>query len=221
LKNITNQINFVFLKKYFLLILNYNVMDLSELLNSPIGQSLINGVAGKFGMDENQAANAVKTAVPVILGGLGKNAQSQEGAESLNRALESKHDGSLLDNLTGMFQSNTDQLEQDGGGILGHIFGDKVEAVQSGVAQKSGISMDKIGPLLSTLAPVVMAYLGKQKQESNVGAGGLGDLLGGMLGGGGAQQKSGGGIMGMITGMLDKDKDGSALDDIFDMFTKK
>lgn len=194
-------------------------MELSELLNSSIGKSIISGIAGKFGMDENEATSAVKTAVPVILGGLGKNAQSQEGAESLNRALENKHDGSLLDNLTDMFQSNSDELQQDGSGILGHIFGDKVGAVETGVAQKAGISMDKVGPLLSSLAPVVMAYLGKQKNQNNVGAGGLGDLLGGLLGG--SQKKSGGGLMGMITGMLDKDKDGSALDDIFDMFTKK
>ena len=52
-------------------------------------------------------------------------------------------------------------------------------------------------------------------------AGGLGDLLGGLLGGGQQQQSAGGGLFDMISGMLDKDKDGSALDDIFDMFTKK
>ena len=32
------------------------------------------------------------------------------------------------------------------------------------------------------LAPVVMGYIGQQKQQSNVGAGGTGDLLGGILG---------------------------------------
>jgi hypothetical protein len=32
------------------------------------------------------------------------------------------------------------------------------------------------------LAPVIMGYIGKEKQQNNVGAGGLGDLLGGILG---------------------------------------
>ena len=193
-------------------------MDLSSLLNGPIGQSVISGIAGQLGMDQNQAANAVNAAVPVILGGLSKNAQSAEGAESLNNALESKHDGGLLDNIVGMFQNNPQELQQDGGGILGHIFGGNQGAVENAVAQKTGISMDKIGPLLAMLAPIVMAYLGKQKSQNNVNAGGLGDLIGGMLGGG--SQSSGGGIMGMVTGLLDKDKDGSALDDILGMFTK-
>ena len=49
-------------------------MDLSELLNSSIGQSIVKSVAGQFGLDESQAASAVNTAVPVILGGLNKNA---------------------------------------------------------------------------------------------------------------------------------------------------
>ena len=197
-------------------------MDLSELLNSSIGQSIVKSVAGQFGLDESQAASAVNTAVPVILGGLNKNAQTPEGAESLNSALESKHDGSLLDNLGGLLSGNMGDFLQDGGGILGHVFGDKVGAVENGVAQKTGISTDKIGPIISMLAPIVMAYLGKQKSQSNVSAGGLGDLLGGLLGGGGSAQSSGGGgLMDMVTGLLDKDKDGSALDDILGMFSKR
>ncbi len=195
-------------------------MNLSDLLNSSIGQSIVESVAGQFGLDKNQASAAVNTAIPVILGGLNKNVQTPEGAESLNNALESKHDGSLLDNLGSILSGGTGDLLQDGGGILGHVFGNNVSAVENGVAQKTGISMDKIGPIIKMLAPVVMAYLGKEKSTNNVNAGGLGDLLGGILGGG-QQKSSGGGIFDMISGMLDKDKDGSPLDDILDMFMKK
>lgn len=196
-------------------------MDISELLNSPAGKSIVESMSAKLGMDKKQATKAVNTAIPVILGGLNRNAKTPEGAESLNRALESKHDGSLLDNLSDILQGNSDELVKDGEGILGHVFGSDVNVVQKGIAQKTGISMDKAGPLLSSLAPVVMAYLGKQKKQTNVGAGGLGDLLGGLLGGVGTKKKQSGGILGMITGLLDKDKDGSAIDDILDMLTKK
>ena len=196
-------------------------MNLSDLLNSSVGQSIVKSVAGQFGLDEYQASAAVNTAIPVILGGLNKNVQTPEGAESLNNALESKHDGSLLDNLGGILGGNVGDLLQDGGGILGHVFGNNVPAVESGVAQKKGISMDKIGPIIKMLAPVDMAYHGKEKSSNNANAGGLSDLLGGLLGGGQPQQSAGGGHFDMIAGRRDKDKDGSALDDIFDMFTKK
>ncbi len=196
-------------------------MDISELLNSPAGKSIVENMSAKLGMDKKQATKAVNTAIPVILGGLNRNAKTPEGAESLNRALESKHDGSLLDNLSDILQGNSDELVKDGEGILGHVFGSDVNVVQQGIAQKTGISMDKAGPLLSSLAPVVMAYLGKQKKQTNAGAGGLGDLLGGLLGSVGTKKKQSGGILGMITGLLDKDKDGSAVDDILEMLTKK
>ena len=141
-------------------------------------------------------------------------------AESLNRAIESKHDGSLLDNLSGILQGHTQELQQDGDGILGHVFGNKRSAVEQGISNKTGVSSSKIGPLLSTLAPIVMAYLGKEKRQTSTNAGGLGDLLGGLMGGA-KQSRSGGGIMDLISGALDKDGDGDAMDDILDMFSKK
>jgi len=73
-------------------------MDITELLNSSLGQSIIQNVASQFGLDQKEASGAVSAAIPTILAGMTKNAQSKEGAESLNRAIESKHDGSLLDN---------------------------------------------------------------------------------------------------------------------------
>lgn len=194
-------------------------MDISDLLSSTMGQSIVRSVAGQLGMDEKEASGAVNVAIPAILAGMTRNVQSQDGAASLNSALESKHDGSLLDNLSGMLQGNTQELLSDGDGILGHVFGNKRATIEQGIAQKSGISANKIGPLLSILAPIVMAYLGKEKRQTNTGSGGLGGLLGGILDGA-AQQKgsSGGGLMDMLGGMLDKDGDGNPLNDLLGGF---
>ena len=189
------------------------------MLNSAIGQSIVRNVAGQLGVDENQASSAVSMAIPAILAGMTRNAQSQDGAASLNKALESKHDGSLLENLSGMLQGHTSELQSDGDGILGHVFGNNRTAVEQGIAKKSGINLSKIGPLLAILAPIVMAYLGKEKRQTNTGAGGLGDLLGGLLGGATQQRStSGGGLMDMLGGILDKDGDGNPLDDLLGGF---
>lgn len=194
-------------------------MDLSELLNSPVGQSIVKSVAGQFGMNEKDASGVVNMAVPAILAGMTRNAQSRDGAESLDKALESKHDGSLLNNLSGILQGRTQELQQDGDGILGHVFGNNLASVEQGISQKTGVSMNKIGPLLAILAPIVMAYLGKEKRQTNTGAGGLGDLLGGLLGGATQQRSgSGGGIMDMLGSALDKDGDGNPLNDLLGGF---
>jgi len=197
-------------------------MNINDLLNSGAGQQIVANISQQFGLDQSQATSAVQAALPMILGGLGRNAQNEQGAESLNNAL-SQHDPSVLDNVQGFF-GNASSAQNEGSKILGHIFGDKVSTVENGVAQSSGISMAKIGPIIAMLAPLVMSYLNKQKQSNNVTqSGGLGDLIGGLAGsmGGGNTTAQGGGLIGMVTGFLDKDKDGSVIDDIMGMFGKK
>ena len=188
-------------------------MNLSELLNSPMGKTIVQSVAGQMGVDQKQASSVISLAIPSILAGMNRNVQSREGAVSLNNALESKHDGSLLDNLSGMLQGNASELQADGNGILGHVFGNKRADIEQGISIKSGVSLSKIGPMLALLAPVVMAYLGKEKRQTNTDAGGLGDLLG-QLAGATTQQKRSGGIMDMLGGILDRDGDGNPLNDL-------
>ena len=193
-------------------------MDLFELLNGPIGQTVINNVSRQLGMDERQAASAISIALPAILGGLQRNVQSQQGAQNLNNALnDARHDGSLLENIGSLLSGNSQTISQDGGKILEHIFGGNRPAVEQGISQKTGINLQKIGPLLALLAPIAMAYLGKEKRQANTNTGGLGDLLGGLLGGGQPQRQSGGGLMDMVSGLLDKNHDGNVLDDILGM----
>ena len=196
-------------------------MNINDLLNSGAGQQIVANISQQFGLDQSQAASAVQAALPMILGGLGRNAQNEQGAESLNNAL-AQHDPSVLDNVQGFF-GNASSAQNEGSKILGHIFGDKVSTVENGVAQSSGISMAKIGPIIAMLAPLVMSYLNKQKQSNNVTQSvGLGDLIGGLAGSmGGGNTSQGGGLIGMVTGFLDKDKDGNVIDDILGMFGKK
>lgn len=195
-------------------------MNISELLNSSIGQTIVKNAAGKLGMNTNEASSAVRTSLSTILAGMTRNSQSKEGAESLNKAIETKHDGSLLDNLSAMFQGDNENLQRDGDGILEHVFGSKREVIEQNISKKTGVNNDKISPLLSTLAPIVMAYLSKEKQQSNARAGDLNTLLSNLIGGS-QHSRSGGGVMDMISGVLDKDGDGDVMDDLLNMFGKK
>lgn len=193
-------------------------MDLSSLLSGPMGETILSTISSQLGLDKNQAAGAAKVAIPAILSGLNKNAQSEDGAKSLDKALE-KHDAGLLGNLIGMISGNSQDLLKDGGGILSHVFGDKLGEVEKDVSKKSGLSMSQVGSLMSILAPIVMSFLAKEKNDSKGGSGDLSSLIGGLLGGS-TKKSSGGGLLGAVSGMLDKNKDGSIIDDVFDMFKK-
>jgi hypothetical protein len=176
-------------------------MDLNSLLSGSIGQQIIGSVASKIGVDEGQAKTAVTSAVPMLLSALNKNAQNGN-AEGIANALE-KHDGSILDNLSGFLGQGGNQ--QDGQGILGHILGDKQQNVESAISQQSGLSTNQVTQVLAMVAPIVMGFLGKEKQAQGADSSGIQGLLGNLLGG----ATSGEGInLGVFEKMLDQDGDG-------------
>ncbi|RXM40560.1 hypothetical protein BOQ62_05365 [Chryseobacterium sp. CH21] len=152
-------------------------MSLIDLLTGNTGNQVAEQAENKFGISKNQVIALLAVATPLIISYLRNKSQDAKEAEALNSALDKDHNGSILDDA-----SQIESRQAEGGSILGHIFGDQKSNVENQLSQNTGISIDKIGPILAMLAPVVMGYIGQQKQQSNVGAGGLGDLLGGILG---------------------------------------
>ena len=184
-----------------------------DLLNSPTGKQIINGVSGQTGQSENATGSVLSMALPVLMGAMKKNAQTPDGAAGLMGALSGKHNGSILDNLGGLFEGGVDDdVMQDGAGILGHVLGGKQESVTSALSSKSGVDSGSVGNILKVAAPILMGVLGKQSRQSGVNdAGGLNNLLGGMLGGQPKQNQS------LIESLIDADGDGSILDDVAGM----
>ena len=191
------------------------MFSLQDLLGQQKGGEALSQISQQVGADPSAVSSVIQMALPSILGGLANNASSPQGAESLNNALEQDHDGGLLDNigsLGGMiFGGDSAPREADAGGILGHVLGGSQGPVVQQASQQSGLQSGQVAQIMMMLAPLVMAYLGRQKREQGVGADGLGGLLGGILGG--AQPS----IPQASGGILDRDGDGSSLDDIASM----
>jgi Uncharacterized conserved protein len=152
-------------------------MSLIDLLTGNTGNQVAAQAENKFGISRNQIIALLAVAAPLIISYLRNKSQDAKEAEALNNALDKDHDGSILDD-----SSQLEARQAEGGSILDHIFGGQKNTVENQLSQNTGISIDKIGPILAMLAPVIMGYIGKEKQQNNVGAGGLGDLLGGILG---------------------------------------
>ncbi len=186
---------------------------LLDLLNSPMGKQIISGVSGSTGQSESDTGNLLSMAMPVLMGAMKKNAQTPDGAAGLMGALSSKHDGSILDNLGGLFQGGVDEsVQKDGEGILGHLLGGNRPNVENALSQKSGMDAGSVAQILKVAAPILMGVLGKQTRQSNVSdSNGMNALLGSMLGGQPQENQS------LISSLLDADGDGSILDDVAGM----
>lgn len=203
------------------------MLSLQDLLGQQQGGEAIEQISQNVGADSSAVNTAIQAALPMLMGGLANNAATPEGAQSLNNALEQDHDGSILNNLGGLgsliFGGQQAQAppprQADAGGILGHIFGSQQGQVAQQVSNQSGLNMGQVAQILMMLAPLVMGYLGRQKQQQGVGADGLGGLLDGLLGQS-SPQSSGNAMMDMASGFLDSDQDGSAMDDIASMAMK-
>jgi hypothetical protein len=79
--------------------------------------------------------------------------------------------------------------------------------------------MSQVASLLQRFGPLLLALLAKKKKESNVNLDGLSGLTSALTNTY-SQSNEGGGIMGVMTQLLDSDKDGSIIDDIGTLFGK-
>ena len=195
------------------------MFSLQDLLGQQQGNEAIGEISQQVGAEPSAVNSAIQMALPMILGQLANNASTPDGAQSLDQALARDHaGGGILDNLGGLGGLIFGGAQQpaprqaDAGGILGHIFGNSQGQVAQQVSNNTGLNMGQVAQILMFLAPIVMGYLGRQKQEQNLDAGGLQNWLGGQQ-----QQIQQTGQGGFLNSMLDRDGDGNTMDDIASM----
>lgn len=170
-------------------------MDLTNLLGALTGNEAIGTIADKFNLKSKEVSSVINNALPKLLGAMQKNASTEAGADSLAEALgyHAGNAGNIINNLKG-----ADLI--DGSKILGHIFGGNLTNVLGGISKQTGVASNAVNNILASIAPSLLALLGKQ--NGNSGAAGLGGLLGALLGGGQSQSTGGLGGLGSILGGL-------------------
>jgi len=198
------------------------MFSLQDLLGQEQGNQAVDQISQNIGADNSAVSSAIQMALPMILNGLANNASTPQGAQNLDNALTNDHDGSILGNLGGLAgmifggqQAAPPPRQADAGGILGHIFGGNQGSVTQQVSQQSGLNIGQVAQILMFLAPIVIGYLGKQKQEQGLDANGLQNMLGQQQ-----QQIQQSPQGSLLERMLDSDGDGSAMDDIASMAFK-
>ena len=185
-----------------------------DLLNSNVGKTIITGVSQEAKQPQKKTEDVLTMALPLLMTAMKRNASSQEGAQGLLNALDNKHDGSILDNLGGLFTGGVnEEVKLDGSKILGHILGAKQPMVTNTLSQKSGIDANSVAQILQVAAPILLGMLGKEKKRQNVSSqNGLESLLGGLIGGNSKAQEQN-----FLEAILDADGDGSVIDDVAGM----
>jgi hypothetical protein len=178
-------------------------------------------IAKQLGADEGEVNNAIRTLVPALVGGLQHNVQADDiDSSKLEADVDSHAASGLLDGGV-----NVDQVDQkEGDQIVSKIFGGNdsgavASALAGGGAGNSGL----LKQLLPILAPIVLAYIGKQlaggggnaaPAQQQASGGGLGDILGSILGGAGGGGNNNNPLGSILGSVLGGGQGGGALGDI-------
>ncbi|MDT5147959.1 MAG: hypothetical protein QOC58_2604 [Mycobacterium sp.] len=160
-------------------------------------------IASKLGVDEGEVDKAVQLLVPVLVGGLQENAQDPDHASNIESAAGNHAASGLLDG--GVSLDRVDQA--DGQQAIAKIFGGNDVTQVANALGGGGGNSDLLKQLLPILAPIVLAYVGKQLGQKNAPAtqeapsgGALNDVLGSILGGMAGGNKSLGTVLGNALG---------------------
>jgi len=184
---------------------------MESLLNSILSQvddQSLETISKQTDTTPTQAKSALSKAIPVLMSAMAKNSSTPEGASSLQSAIEKDHNGSLLDNLGGFFNN---PASGNGQGILKHVLGEKQQTVAKYISNDSGVSDSSASKILEMAAPLVMEFLGR---KSAGGGGGVGNLLSSFMNN---ESENDPQSQGFISKLLDRDNDGSFMDDLGDM----
>ena len=159
-------------------------------------------LSNNFGLSNEDTVRALSQLVPALSRGVKSNISSQNGLDSLMNALSRGNHQQYLDKPENF---NRPESIQDGNNILGHILGSKDASRQVAhqAAANTGLDLGILKKMLPVVAAMSMGGLAKQSKSN--------DLLGG------ATTAGAGGI---LVSMLDRDNDGSVVDDLVGMARK-
>lgn len=196
-------------------------MNLIEMLQGQLDDNLIEQLTRHIGAeDPRQTEAAANGVISTLVAGLSKNASKPDGANALLSAITRDHDGSILDDIPGFLFGNRQPSSQktlNGAGILQHILGGKQENTENMLGKVTGLDKGQIMKLMIALAPMVLGAIGKMKNQQQSGNDGGGFNIGDLLRGTVQSQTNQRQEMGLLQRFLDKDGDGSVMDDLAQM----
>ena len=181
--------------------------DLLGLLKQGLGKEQLSVISQQIGADEGTTKKAISAAMPALIGGLGRQASSNEGASVLSEMLGSDSSGGILGSLMGMLGGKS--VPESDEGVLDKVLGDRQQRVQQSISKSSGLDMASVKKLIAILGPLLLSVLNQKKKDEKLDDT---ELAGFLKKERDSVEESSGGL---VSKLLDQDGDGDLdLDDV-------
>lgn len=134
---------------------------LDMLAGELLGTKSVGELSKSADASNEQVKQLVAKAVPLFLSGMYQNSSTDEGAQSLEKALD--------DHAPNAEKSTSAMLRKadvkDGKKIVQHLLGDNEKEVTKGLSESTGLSQTQVSTMLGQLAPVILSLVGNYNKE--------------------------------------------------------
>ena len=155
-------------------------MDILGLIKDKLTDSVIEKVSNFLGEHPENIGSALNSSVPIVLGGIMRNASNDEETGKIMDVLkDGGHTGEILDDLPNLLSNfdKTQLLITIGSNIFNHFTGNKSNAIVEKLSSLTGIRKTSASSLVGLAAPLVLGALGKVVDKEGLGVSGLTRLL--------------------------------------------
>lgn len=136
---------------------------LDMLAGELLGTKSVGELGKSVDASDEQVQQLVTKAIPLLLSGMYQNSSTDEGAQSLEKALDN-HAPNTEKSTSAMLRKAD---IKDGKKIVKHVLGDNEKEVKKGLSQSTGLTQSQVSTLLGQLAPVVLSLVGNYKKEES------------------------------------------------------
>ncbi|MGI4871883.1 MAG: OmpA family protein [Janthinobacterium lividum] len=162
--------------------------SLLELAQNYFLGSTVRQVSTAFGEPEDRLNAALRSVVPLALGGLLARAQAPGGVTELTEWAQQVHKRGLLSDLSGLLSGlgaspttatpTADSLPNRGADMLQSLLGAAYLPAVAGISQQAGIRAPTVSNLLSVAVAAGLGLLGRHIAQHNLPVDGLRNYLG-------------------------------------------
>lgn len=167
--------------------------NLLDLVQNYFSGDTVRQASTALGENESSVGTALRSVVPLALGGLFAHSQQSGGMASLFGMAQQAHSNGILNNLGsllgGTTTTGTTAPAADGGllnqgtELLRSALGSGYTPAVEGVSQQAGVRSSTVSSLLSMAVPVILGLLGRHAASNNLDANGFGSYLNEQRGG--------------------------------------
>lgn len=156
-------------------------INLLDMLKENISGDMISQASKFLGENESGVKSAMGDIMPSVLGSMINFGGTDSGAgKMMNMLKDENHDGSILDNLGGLFGggSATSGLVNTGSSLMKGMMGQSMlGSVVDMISSRSGVSKSSSSSMMSMIAPIAMGMIGRYAKNKAFNAVGLGSFL--------------------------------------------